>query len=140
MDTKRSDVVRQLLEMFDTIDNLRFDNYLLRDKLAAYENAVPSEVEHIGWMEEKVLEYGRKSIVEKSLPYWREVKVDFDESEDKVVGIEAYEGWLMRVVEKHRLPDWCSLDDFRDYFKTELKEIYDNQREVALAKIHNGDD
>lgn len=140
MDTSRSDFIRQALELFDTCDNLRYDNRILREKVAAYTNAVPAEVEHIGWMDEKVLAYGRKQLVDKVMPYWREVKIALDEDEEAIVNVESYEDWLARVVEKHRLPDWCSLDDFCDYFSAELKEIYDNQREIAIAKVHNGDD
>lgn len=136
MDNTRNELIRQILDVFDTVDNLRFDNRLLRGRLEAFERGVPSEVEMIGFMDEQVLKFGREVLVERVLRYWRDVKYDVDDDTGDV-SVQSYEKWLDAVVDSAKIPSWCSRDGFYDYFDAELRTIYESECEKAVAEAHN---
>ena len=136
MDSSRNDLIRDILTAFDTIDQLRYDNRYLRERLQMYENTMPIEQEHVGFLDEQVLKYGRKGMVKDVLQYWHHVQYTTDE-DTGAVSIESYEEWLEHATRKSDIPSWCSVDDFYEYFKTELEAVYEYEREKTLAEVHN---
>lgn len=136
MDASRNDLIRELLGIFDTVDNLRFDNMRLRDRVAMLESTVPGVTE-IGALDEHVMAYGREELVKKAMPYWNEVKVTVNDDDGEVVGVESFEDWCSRHIRKSEIPSWCSWDDFIEYFNAELRSVYDKERESAIAELRN---
>ena len=136
MDSSRNDLIRDILTAFDTIDQLRYDNRYLRERLQMFEDATPIEQEHVGFLDEQVLKYGRKMLVKEVLQYWQEVKYTTDE-DTGTVSIESYEEWLGHATYKSKVPSWCSVDDFYEYFRPELEAVYEDEREKAVAEAHN---
>ena len=136
MDNTRNELIRQILDTFDTVDNLRYDNRYLRERLQMYENSTPIEAEHVGFIDEQVLKYGRKGLMKEVLQYWHNVQYTIDE-DTGAVSIESYEEWLEHATYKSKIPSWCSVDDFYEYFKPELEAIYEDEREKAVAEAHN---
>lgn len=136
MDASRNDLIRELLGIFDTVDNLRFDNMRLRDRVAMLESTVPGVTE-IGAMDERVMAYGREEMVKKVLSYWKDVKITVNDEDGDVIGVESLEDWCRRHIEKGKIPSWCSWDDFIDYFNAELRSTYDKERESAIAELRN---
>ena len=134
MDSSRNDLIRDILTVFDTIDNLRYDNLVLRERLRSLEAASPEEVTAIGQIDERVMERGRKEIVKKALDYWH--NVHYYDDEDGGVRIETYGEWLDHAVKRSDLPDWCSWDDFVDYFAAELQQTYAEEHDRAVAKAN----
>ena len=136
MDNTRNELIRQILDTFDTVDNLRYDNRYLRERLQMYEGATPIEAERVGTLDEQVLKYGRKMVVKEVLQYWQEVKYSIDE-DTGTVSIESYEEWLGHATYKSKVPSWCSVDDFYEYFRPELEAVYEDERKKAVAEAHN---
>ena len=136
MDSSRNDLIRDILTAFDTIDQLRYDNRYLRERLQMYENTTTIEQEHVGFLDEQVLKYGRRELLKEVLQYWKEVKYSIDE-DTGTVSIESYEEWLGHATYKSKVPSWCSVDDFYEYFKPELEAVYEDEREKAVAEAHN---
>jgi len=136
VDNTRNEMIRQILDLFETVDNLRFDNRMLRDRLEVFERGVPAEVEKIGFMDEQVLKFGREVLVERVLRYWRDVKYDVDDDTGDV-SMQPYEEWLGNVLDVTKIPSWCSRDGLYDYFETELRSIYEKECEKAVAEAHN---
>lgn len=136
MDNTRNELIRQILDTFDTVDNLRYDNRYLRERLQMYENSTPAKVERISTIDEQVLKYGRDELVKKVLEYWHNVKYTVDEDTD-AVSVEPFEKWCDHAVKTHQIPSWCSRDDFYEYFNAELHAIYEEECEKAVAEAHN---
>lgn len=136
MDNTRNELIRQILDTFDTVDNLRYDNRYLRERLQMYENSTPAKVERISTLDERVLKYGREELVKKVLEYWHDVKYTVDEDTD-AVSVEPFEKWREHAVQTRQIPSWCSRDDFDEYFNAELHAIYEEECEKAVAEAHN---
>lgn len=136
MDSSRNDLIRDILTAFDTIDQLRYDNRYLRERLQMFENTTTIEQERVGLLDEQVLKYGRKGLVKEVLQYWHNVQYTTDE-DTGTVSIESYEEWLEHATYKSKIPSWCSVDDFYEYFRPELEAIYEDEREKAVAEVHN---
>ena len=137
MTDNKSDVIRTILDAYDTIDRLRFDNSLLRIRLRTFEGGEPESVKALTEMDEKVLAVGRAELVKKALDYWHNVHLDEDEDTGDVRA-EGFKKWCKRVVKADKVPSWCSLDDFYDYFEAELRDVYDRECEKAVAEAHSG--
>lgn len=136
MDNTRNELIRQILDTFDTVDSLRYDNRYLRERLQMYENSTPAKVERISALDDHVLKYGREELVKKVLEYWHDVKYTFDEDTD-AVSVEPFEKWREHTVKTSQIPSWCSRDDFYEYFNAELHAIYEEECEKAVAEAHN---
>ena len=136
MDSSRNDLIRDILTAFDTIDQLRYDNRYLRERLQMFEDATPIEAERVSTIDEQVLKYGRKGLMKEVLQYWHNVQYTIDK-DTGTVSIESYEEWLEHATYKSKIPSWCSVDDFYEYFRPELEAIYEDEREKAMAEAHN---
>lgn len=142
MDTKRNDMVRELLDLFDTIEQLRRENELLRTSVEA---AKPDECTKnvtdtltMDTLTMLVMDAGRKEVLRKHCQYWRPtVRIELDDETGDIVGVTRYREWVGDYVSK--VPDECSRNEFYDFFDTELHATYDSEYEKALAAVHNGD-
>lgn len=126
MTDDRYEIIRKVLDAFDEMDRLAYENRILRSRLETFESGVPEEVVELGDMDRHVLDAGRNAVLDKSLTYWKEVEVYTDEDGEPVV--EGFEKWRKRVVERAKLPDWCSVEGFYGYFDTELRDLYAKRR------------
>ena len=136
MNSTRNDIIRKILDAYDTIERLEIANSTLRERVRAYEAGGTEEVRTLADMDEKVMAVGRAELVKKALDYWHHVHLDEDEDTGEV-SAEGFARWRKRVVKADKVPSWCSLDDFYDYFAVELREVYDAECEKAVAEAHN---
>ena len=132
----RNEIIRKVLDAYDTIKRLQFENASLRSRLEMFENAVPEEIEHIGYLDEEVLKVGRKKLFEDALGYWHSVRYNEDE-ETGEVSVHPFEQGREESVKREKVPSWMSLDAFYDYFDPELRAMYKEECEKAVAEAHN---
>ena len=126
MDNSRLSIVQRLFELFETIDQLRNDNAVLRERLQMYENTAGIEpVEGIAPIDRMVLSVGREAMVDRALR-WRFVMDD-----------ESFEHWCKRAIDRSEIPEWCSWNDFIDYCGNELRAIYFKERNKEMAESFN---
>ena len=137
MEAKRNDLIRDILDAFDTIDELRYDNRMLRERLASYEVTDPVPAESVGYIEVELIKMARKDVLKKGIGYWHSVRVEVDDDSGEVKGIQPFDSWVRESTNGRDLPSWLSLDAFRSYFEDDLREQYEKERETALAAIHN---
>lgn len=134
MNTKRNDMLRMVLDIFDTIEQLRHENMLLRE-ITKRVDSEPSDPE-LNAIDLLVIETGRREVLKRYCTYWRPtVRITIDEDADEITGVTDYETWVKSYVEK--VPDDCSRKSFCEYFDAELRAVYDEEREKALAAVHN---
>lgn len=135
-------MVRELLDLFDTIEQLRRENELLRASVEAAkpDAAKPDECTKnvTDALTMLVMDVGRREVLKKHCQYWTPtVRIELDDETGDVVGVTGYREWIGDYVSK--VPDECSRNEFYDFFDTELRATYDREYEKALAAIHNGD-
>ena len=132
----RNEIIRKVLDAYDTIERLQFENTSLRSRLEMFENGVPEEIEQIGYLDGEVLKVGRKKLFEDALSYWHSVHFNEDE-ETGEVSIQPFEQWRKDSIKREKIPSWISLDAFYDYFDVELRAMYKEECEKAVAEAHN---
>lgn len=134
MNTKRNDMLRMVLDIFDTIEQLRHENMLLRE-ITKRVDSEPSGPE-LNAIDMLVIETGRREVLKRYCAYWRPtVRITIDEDTDEITGVTDYEKWVKSYVEK--VPDDCSRKSFCEYFDAEIRAVYEEEREKALAAVHN---
>jgi len=134
MNTKRNDMLRMVLDTFDTIEQLRHENMLLRE-ITKRVDSEPSGPE-LNAIDLLVIETGRREVLKRCCAYWRPtVRITIDEDTDEITGVTDYETWVKGYVDK--VPDDCSRKSFCEYFDAEIRAVYEEEREKALAAVHN---
>lgn len=139
MNTERNDTIRVILDAFDTIDQLRAENRLLKERVKFLESTetLDSTLE-LGTLDLAVIKAGREKMMKECCQYWREqVRVVVDDETGELKGVQAFESWRKEYVSK--VPDDFSRNAFYEYFDADLRAIYDEEREKALADVHGAD-
>ena len=136
MDNRRYEMIRDILDVYDTIDNLRTDNRILRERLASYEETTPIPEQSVGYIELELIKMARKDVFKKGMGYWHSVRVEVND-DGEIEGVQSYESWLSDSLRSTNLPSWLSIDGYKSYFEDDLRERYEQEKENALAAIHN---
>ena len=137
MKSGRDVIIRAVLDAYDEMDNLEHENEMLKKRLETFENGVPEEVEQIGFLDTEVLKVGRKKLFEDALGYWHSVRYNEDD-ETGEVSLQSFDQWRKQSIKCEKVPSWISLDAFFDYFDVELRAMYEEECEKAVAEVHNG--
>jgi len=137
MKSGRDGIIRAVLDAYDKMDDLEHENKMLKKRLEMFENGVPEEVEQIGFLDKEVLEVGRKKLFEDAMGYWHSVRYNEDE-ETGEVSVQSFDRWRNESVKRGKIPSWMSIDAFFDYFDVELRAMYEEECEKAVAEAHNG--
>ena len=137
MKSGRDGIIRAVLDAYDKMDDLEHENKMLKKRLEAFENGVPEEVEQIGFLDKEVLKVGRKKLFEDALCYWHSVRYNEDD-ETGEVSLQSFEQWRKDSIKREKVPSWMSFDAFFDYFDVELRAMYEEECEKAVAEAHNG--
>ena len=137
MKSGRDGIIRAVLDAYDRMDDLEHENKMLKKRLEMFENGVPEEVEQIGFLDKEVLEVGRKKLFEDAMGYWHSVRYNEDE-ETGEVSVQSFDRWRNESVKRGKIPSWMSIDAFFDYFDVELRAMYEEECEKAVAEAHNG--
>lgn len=136
MNDKSYEIIREILDMHQTVEELRFDNRMLKERLAALDGKTLPE-QSMTYIEHELIKMGREQVLKDCISYWRGVNVKLDADSGEVVGVQTYESWLDESIRITSLPSWLSLDALKEYFDEDLHETYEKEKEKALAAIHN---
>ena len=131
METSKYAVVEAVLKVYDENARLRIENDRLRqlnDDIATI--AVPTECKSdpYAYAKARIMEYGRKAIVDKALNYWRDVKVRRDDS--GLLVVEKFEKWRKEKVSE--VPDYMSREDFYKLMDAEIRAEYEKKKREAM--------
>lgn len=75
---------------------------------------------------------GKKTVLERSLYSWKECRAWKDEETGAVVATE-YNKWVKEKISN--LPDYMSKQEFARYFDAELRDMYEDEKSDAIAKL-----
>ena len=126
---KRQDLINDILDVYDYIDVLEMENEKLQ-------NAVPkirSAEKNVSFIDKIMIERGKKEIFRYSTLSWNKVNCSYDE-EANTYNCTSFDKWLEKKIACDRIPSAMSFEDFATYFKTELLELYKEEKEEALKE------
>ena len=116
-------MVIEVMDLFDEIERLRWENRHLRESMASGVEVAPTF--ELGVIDREVMRVGREKVVKESLNYWQGVQEIRDENDN--VRPETFHEWLADVVQRSKVPKWASYNDFVSYFEDDLRAIYEER-------------
>lgn len=126
---KRQDLINDILDVYDYIDILELENEKLQ-------NAVPkirSAEKSVSSIDKLMIERGKKEIFNWSTSSWNQVSCTYDE-EANTYNFTSFDRWLEKKISCDRMPSAMSFEDFVTYFKTELLDLYKQEKDEALKE------
>lgn len=127
-------VVEAVLKVYDENERLRIENERLRHIKDDIETiAVPTECKSdpYAYVKARIMEAGRKAIVDKALRYWRNVTVRRDDS--GLLVVEKFEKWRKDKV--NEVPDYMSREDFYKLMDAEIRAEYEKEKRKAMDEL-----
>lgn len=126
---KRQDFVNNILDMFDDIDALKMENEHLK-------NATPkikTQEKALTFIDVLMIKKGKEEVFKYATYSWNKVDCNYDEESD-TYSFTSYDKWLIRKIQREKIPNSMSLYDFTTYFKSELLEMYKKEKEESLKE------
>ena len=124
-------VVEAVLKVYDENARLRIENERLRRFNETI--AVPAECERDphAYIKARIMEFGRKVLVEKALDYWSRVTVR--RNCDGSLDVETFDKW--RTDNTTNIPEFMSREDFYVLMDHELRAEYEKQKTKAMDEL-----
>lgn len=100
------------------------------------QNAVPkirSAEKSVSSIDKLMIERGKKEIFKWSTSSWNQVSCTYDE-EANTYNFTSFDRWLEKKISCNRMPSAMSFEDFVTYFKTELLDLYKQEKDEALKE------
>lgn len=135
-------VVEAVLKVYDENARLRIENERLRhlnDDIATIAAPTECDSDPYAYAKARIMEAGRKAIVDKAFKYWHDVKVR--RNEDGSLSVEKFEKWRKDNVDE--VPDYMSREDFYKLMDAEIRAEYEKEKRKAmdaLAEAEREDD
>lgn len=126
----KNEMIIEVINLYDENERLKNEiNILIGENDSISE---PKGKNDISYMDKLMIEQGKEEVLKKVLCYtWRCVNASYDE-ETNTYKVTSYKEWLKEKMNRNNLPDKMSLDDFRTYFRKELQEMYEKEKEEAI--------
>lgn len=131
--TSKYEVIESLLKTYDEVDSLRSEVERLNRVNADAKsiNIIEDEEDPRAYQKARIMEYGRKKIVEEALSYWDSVNVKRGDEGQLVV--QEFSDWRKEKVNK--VPEFMSREDFYVLMDAELRETYELRKRKAIDNL-----
>lgn len=137
-------LVEAVLKVYDENARLRIENERLRGlnaDIAAIAAPTGCEGDPYAHAKARIMEEGRKAIMDRALGYWHGVRVR--RNDDGSLSVEKFEKWRKDKVSK--VPDYMSREDFYKLMDIEIRSEYEREKRKAMdalaeAEREKGDD
>lgn len=125
----KQEMIIELMNLYDEIDVLKNEN----ERLAAIVSNVSkgNEERVLKPIDYLMIEQGKKQIFKNAIYSWEQIETYYDEKTD-TYSVDNYAEWLSKKIKKGCIPDEISLDEFRNYFRKELIQLYEEEKTKAL--------
>lgn len=135
------DFITELLELFDQVDALKRDNDDLRralqmqfdstiDDAAAAEDCKKNGGD-FATFDYYALKKGRAEIFKDCIYNWKECSAWRNDNGE--IATTEFDKWLKEKIS--RVPDYMSRKSFAQYFAVDLKEMYEEEKADAIARL-----
>lgn len=126
----RHGFISDILDLYDYIDKLEREN----EKLTRERNLRPTtKPKGLNYVDMVMLERGKKEIFSEVFRNWNRVQCTYNEETGKY-SFTPFSDWIKHKLDMDDMPRTLSFDDFTLYFKQELQEHYNKEKEEALRK------
>lgn len=131
--TSKYEVIESLLKTYDEVDSLRAEVERLKRINADMKSIdrVDDDGDPRAYQKARIMEYGRKKLVEEALSYWDSVSVSRGDEGHLVV--QGFSKWRKERVDK--VPEFLSREDFYVLMDAELRETYELRKRDAIDKL-----
>lgn len=127
-------VVEAVLKVYDENARLRIENERLKrlnDDIATVAAPTEGESDPYAYAKSRIMEEGRKNLVDKAIKYWPDVTVRRDDS--GLIFVEEFEKWRKDNVDV--VPDFMSREDFYKLMDTEIRAVYEKEKRKAMDAL-----
>lgn len=127
-------VVEAVLKVYDENARLRIENERLKrlnDGIATIAAPTECESDPYAYAKARIMEEGRKNLVDKAIKYWPDVTVRRDDS--GLIFVEKFEKWRNDNVAE--VPDFMSREDFYKLMDTEIRAVYEKEKRKAMDAL-----
>lgn len=131
METSKYAVVEAVLKVYDENARLRIENDRLRRFNADSAASAECESDPHAYIKARIMEFGRKVLVEKALDYWSRVTVR--RNGDGSLDVETFDKW--RTENTTKVPEFMSREDFYVLMDHELRAEYEKQKTKAMDEL-----
>lgn len=127
-------VVEAVLKVYDENACLRIENERLKTfnaDIATIAALTECGSDPYAYAKARIMEEGRKAIMDKALNYWHDVMVfrNYDGS----LSVEKFEKWRKDKVSK--VPDYMSREDFYKLMDVEIRAEYEKKKREAMDAL-----
>lgn len=127
-------VVEAVLKIYDENARLRIENERMKrlnDSIATIAAPTECESDPYAYAKARIMEEGRKNLVDKAIKYWPDVTVRRDDS--GLIFVEKFEKWRKDNVDE--VPDFMSRDDFYKIMDAEIRAVYEKEKRKAMDAL-----
>lgn len=126
----RQGFISDVLDLYDYIDELEREN----DRLKRERNLRPTTKQKgVNYIDMVMIDRGKDEIFREVFRNWSKVQCTYNEETGKY-SFTPYNEWIKHKLDMDDMPRTLSFDDFTLYFKQELQEHYNKEKEEALKK------
>lgn len=139
---EKNKVILEIMDLYDEVQTLRNTVIWLKEQLTNKEVtdavAEPNTPSHYKFLMDAVIKEGKKVIIDNTL-YWDHCKCGcWLNEETQQYEFNSFDNWLLRKGAKDHLHNSFSYNDFINFFEKELYEMYEEEKQNALAKAKAG--
>lgn len=127
-------VVEAVLKVYDENARLRIENERLKrlnDDIATIAAPTECESDPYAYAKDRIMEEGRKNLLDKAIKYWPDVTVRRDDS--GLIVVEEFEKW--REDNVGEVPDFMRREDFYKLMDTEIRAVYEKEKRKAMDAL-----
>ena len=135
----RNELITKINEIIDENKELKARNDYLEAYKRRNEKACNVATESITETERKLIEIGKKKVLEEVLWYYSEVRAIRNE-ETKEIEITPYEAWLDKKINRGCIPINMSQEEVIDVLSKELQEKYQEEKAEAIKKLKESEE
>lgn len=125
--------VESVMKAFDEVERLKAEIDRLKRVNSDIKiiNDVDDDGDPRAYQKARIMEYGRKMIVNEALSYWDSVNVNRGDKGQLIV--QEFANWRNERVDK--VPEFLSREDFYVLMDSELRETYEMRKRDAIDKL-----
>lgn len=127
---KRQELINDILDVYEHVDTLERENEELKP-YACVRLTKNEDKNSLTDTDYKILEIGKKEVLERSLYSFKCVWASYDEVHGRY-SVTPYLEWLKN--KQKEIPSFMSFDEFVIYFGKELRDMYQKERREAIER------
>jgi hypothetical protein len=134
---KRNEIINEILSLYDENEKLKLE----LEKRAGFRDMIVPKINEFENIDKEMIELAKKTVLKNTFYYydWKIVECWEDEDSEQIL-FTSYDKWLKEKINISHIPDFMSKNEFIKYFKKEIDELYELEKEKALKKFKENEE